>query len=378
MAEPSTIHSVSAKESAQQTPPAPWEISSVELERYIRTHLHLDGLIVAALDLKNPQPDEVMAVVGDVLPETVPTMLRQWPLSDQTFEMAVTSGVAQTEISHSACRGLWPNADAAASVLYVVLTNEFGAGSSWFIAACRRQGSFSANEINLLRQLLNQWAERFSAPSETNMLRLLVGHDLRTILIDSAGEQQLITDDIDRRELIQHIQIVENQRWVEPEHDRTHDLTLSINGTLQWVRLHHRNPLGVADGEQTYLELRQLAVGEMTAANEITDHRVARALALIHERYSQSLTLEEISAAVGISLFHFHRLFSQHVGVTPKQYLLQKQIQVARWLLRTRRTPIGRIAELTGFASHGHFTSTFSRMVGMNPSTYRDQASPSS
>src|SRR5690606_30298086 len=96
----------------------------------------------------------------------------------------------------------------------------------------------------------------------------------------------------------------------------------------------------------------------------VPDLRIARALGYIHDHFAESPSLNDVANAVHISPFHFHRLFSKVVGVTPKQYVLQKQIQVARWLLRSRNMPISRIAEETGFASHGHFTSTFRRFVG--------------
>ncbi len=370
------IQCASVEHFGQQSPPAPWELSSEEVGRFLRERLEIDCLVVGTLDLKSPQPDEVMVVAGEVPSEAVLGMLRQLPVSDHAFQIAISNGEAQTEIGHSAARGLFTEAGGAASgsVLYVILPQAFCSGCSWFLAACRRQGGFSVNEISTLRRLLNQWSARFSTPDEPNMVRLLVGHDDRTILIDPAGEQHLIDHAIDRTKLIHHIHTIECQRWAETTEDQTHDLTLAVNGAPWWVRLHHRNSLGVSGGDQCYIEMRHLAVGEMTAVELISDERVARSLALIHDQYCNSLTLDEISSSVGISLFHFHRLFSQHVGVTPKQYILQKQIQVARWMLRTRRTPVSRIAELTGFASHGHFTSTFSRIVGMNPSAYRDQA----
>ncbi len=370
------IQCASVEKSGQQNSPAPWEITSNEVGRFIRERLELDCLLVATLDLKSPKADEVMVVAGDVQRSAVAGMLRQLPISDATLQNAITNGEAQTKLIQSASRVLFADWESLAtgSALYIVLPQAYCSGCAWFLTACRRHGSFDADEINTLRRFLNQWAARFSTPNEPNMVRMLVGHDDRTILIDPAGEQYLIDHAIDHSQLIHHIHAVEKQRWSETTDDETHDLTLAINGAPWWIRLHHRNALGVREGDQCYIELRRLAAEEMTAVDLISDQRVAKSLALIHDHYCHSLTLEEISSSVGISLFHFHRLFSQHVGVTPKQYILQKQIQVARWMLRSRRMPVSQIAELTGFASHGHFTSTFSRIVGMSPSAYRGQA----
>ena len=45
---------------------------------------------------------------------------------------------------------------------------------------------------------------------------------------------------------------------------------------------------------------------------------------------------------------------------------------MAKWMLRALRIPIGSIAEMTGFSSHGHFTSTFHRLIGVSPTEYRE------
>ena len=100
--------------------------------------------------------------------------------------------------------------------------------------------------------------------------------------------------------------------------------------------------------------------------------RVAQAVAYIHENFNQSPTLTQVAQNVGVSPFHFHRLFMKHVGISPKQYLQRKQMQVAKWLLRSSRQSIGKVATQSGFASHGHFTSTFQRMAGMSPRRYRE------
>jgi AraC-like DNA-binding protein len=179
------------------------------------------------------------------------------------------------------------------------------------------------------------------------------------------------------QETMAQLRAIVEQRWPEIPARETHDVVMKIADRPWWVRF-HAHCLGVAESEGAdagawYLELRPLEENEMVPVGLIDDLRVAKALAYIHDNYCESLSLKKISETVGISLFHFHRLFSQHVGVTPKQYILAKQMQVARWMLRARNTPVSRIADNIGFASHGHFTSTFTRIVGMSPTEYRER-----
>jgi len=124
--------------------------------------------------------------------------------------------------------------------------------------------------------------------------------------------------------------------------------------------------------EHWYLEVRSLEPDELTTVGLVADPRIAQALAFIHEQFAQAPSLADISRHVHVSPFHFHRLFTRQVGISPKHYLQRKQLQVAKWLLRQGGVPIATIAVRTGFSSHGHFTSTFHRLVGVSPSEYRE------
>jgi AraC family transcriptional regulator, regulatory protein of adaptative response / methylated-DNA-[protein]-cysteine methyltransferase len=104
----------------------------------------------------------------------------------------------------------------------------------------------------------------------------------------------------------------------------------------------------------------------------VSDPRIAQAIAYIHENFDSSPSLTDIARHVHVSPFHFHRLFSKQVGASPKHYLQKKQLQMARWWLRRTNTAIANVAKQAGFSSHGHFTSTFHRVVGKSPSEYRE------
>src|SRR5690606_25740731 len=122
-----------------------------------------------------------------------------------------------------------------------------------------------------------------------------------------------------------------------------------------------------------YLELRPLEEGDIPPVGVVEDPRVAAAIAFLTDRFASAPTLTEVAEAVQTSPFHFHRLFVRHVGLSPKHYLLRMQLMMAKWMLRATRKAIGDIATATGFASHGHFTATFHRIVGVSPSTYREE-----
>jgi len=373
------------RQTQEHTPATPWDASVLDARSILCGRTQTDGVLVAAFNLDCPSADEVLQASGCRDPLT-PQILEQLGTNDRIFRQAVKSGVAQSPAAETVGRLVFNSEDGNSngtknethngSIIYAVSPGSFVSQCSWFLAAHRASGNYSDEEVRSLQRLLDRWASRFNSPGENDMIRILVGHDDRIILIDPAGEQQLIDNSIDFESLMSKLRVIAEQRWPNLTEAETHDMAIDINDDPWWIRFHCRNALRVGNGHQWYLEMRPLHKNEITTVGRIEDDRVARSVGFIHDHYSDSPSLEKIAAVAGVSVFHFHRLFSQNVGVTPKQYILQKQVQVARWMLRSQRTPVSQIAHLAGFASHGHFTSTFSRIVGQSPTTYRQLARP--
>lgn len=87
----------------------------------------------------------------------------------------------------------------------------------------------------------------------------------------------------------------------------------------------------------------------------------------IHEHLHRNITLVELSTIAQISPYHFLRLFKQHIGITPHQYILKCRIDKAMYLLKHSDLTISEIAVRTGFCDQSHFTRQFKRRVGVTP-----------
>ena len=127
------------------------------------------------------------------------------------------------------------------------------------------------------------------------------------------------------------------------------------------------------DEHYWYLELRRLELKELPTVGYLQDARIAQTIGFIDTHYYQAPSLQDMADVAGLSMFHFARCFTKLVGVSPKQYLLSRQLQVARWLLRTTVLSVSEVSTRAGFATHGHFSNTFSRVLGQTPSAYRDR-----
>jgi AraC family transcriptional regulator len=100
--------------------------------------------------------------------------------------------------------------------------------------------------------------------------------------------------------------------------------------------------------------------------------RAVRAAEMIEARYAEKLDLETLAQDAGLSAFHFLRLFSKVLGVSPHQYLLRTRLAAAaRILLDDPDRSITDVAYDVGFGDVSSFVRTFHRAAGVSPKNYR-------
>lgn len=98
--------------------------------------------------------------------------------------------------------------------------------------------------------------------------------------------------------------------------------------------------------------------------------RVARACRVIEAR-NTAPRLDELARQVGVSRYHFHRLFKRITGLTPHQYAIAHRNQKVRVELAGGANVTEAIYD-AGFSSSGHFYATAEQTLGMTPTHYRD------
>lgn len=98
---------------------------------------------------------------------------------------------------------------------------------------------------------------------------------------------------------------------------------------------------------------------------------VARARAIIAERYATPLTLHEIARAVNMSIFYFCKSFKRATGMTFTEYLARVRVERVKSLLLNPNTRISEAAYECGFQSLSQFNRTFRHVAGESPSAHR-------
>ena len=89
-------------------------------------------------------------------------------------------------------------------------------------------------------------------------------------------------------------------------------------------------------------------------------------------------TLEQMSALVQVSPFHFARQFKASTGLSPHQFLITRRVERAQQILSERRDlSLAEVAITVGFSDQSQFSFHFRRIVGITPGQFRASANRS-
>lgn len=96
---------------------------------------------------------------------------------------------------------------------------------------------------------------------------------------------------------------------------------------------------------------------------------LAPALELVHERYADSLTLEDMGRAAGLTPFQLIVAFRRRFGLTPHAYLTQWRLRAALRRLQAGQCVV-EAALACGFYDQSALNKHFKRTFGMTPLQY--------
>jgi AraC-like DNA-binding protein len=110
------------------------------------------------------------------------------------------------------------------------------------------------------------------------------------------------------------------------------------------------------------------------AAQHLRDlARLRRVRDRIDREYAQPLDVEALARGANMSAGHLSRQFRLAYGESPYGYLMTRRIERAMALLRRGDLSVTEVCFTVGCSSLGTFSTRFTELVGMPPSTYRRQ-----
>ncbi len=127
-----------------------------------------------------------------------------------------------------------------------------------------------------------------------------------------------------------------------------------------------RDPIGREMHYWLLAGRHRAAVQSLTHPDGVA-HRIARAVAVLRQGFDQSLRVEDLAAAAGMSASTFHLHFRSVTSVSPVQFQKQLRLIEARRLLLTEGMSANRAAYAVGYESVPQFTREYARMFGTSP-----------
>ena len=131
--------------------------------------------------------------------------------------------------------------------------------------------------------------------------------------------------------------------------------------------LHYRNR-AIEELAGRVQEIRSKSVGST---------HVARARDYIRKHYRETIRLEGMAEALGISPSYLSRLFRRETGVCLQDAIAETRVHRAAELLLYSQLSLSEIAIYVHFPNQSYFTKIFKKVMGTTPMTYRSQNSSS-
>lgn len=118
------------------------------------------------------------------------------------------------------------------------------------------------------------------------------------------------------------------------------------------------------------------AIAEMIRTNSEKKSKnplwVAKVKEVLHERFAEKLSLEDISKKIGIHPVYLSQQFPVYFQDSFGDYIRKIRIKEAIVLMSNKSLTLAQIAYDCGFSDQSHFTRCFKMIVGTTPATYRD------
>ncbi len=112
----------------------------------------------------------------------------------------------------------------------------------------------------------------------------------------------------------------------------------------------------------------------VSESNTTDYHRIERAIRYLDARAPAQPSLDDVARHVGLSPFHFQRLFTRWAGISPKRFSQLLALGYAKGLLRQSRNLLDATYD-AGLSSGGRLHDLFVTLEAVTPGEYRTSGS---
>ncbi len=100
--------------------------------------------------------------------------------------------------------------------------------------------------------------------------------------------------------------------------------------------------------------------------------KLSLALSYLHSHYTDAdFSIESLAKSASMSRRYFEKLFFAEKGTTPRDYIIELKMSLARELLLNEKLSVSDVAAELGYADVYHFSKIFKQKVGKAPGKYK-------
>ena len=100
--------------------------------------------------------------------------------------------------------------------------------------------------------------------------------------------------------------------------------------------------------------------------------RIEKAIGYIEKNVHRQPRLEEIAKEIGLSEYHFQRLFKRWAGISPKRFLQVLTVEYAKKVMKRKKNLLDTAWD-SGLSGGGRLHDLFVTVEGMTPGSYKNQ-----
>lgn len=137
------------------------------------------------------------------------------------------------------------------------------------------------------------------------------------------------------------------------------------------LRLYRQSLTGVLTTlslQESLLEIVAHTLGTPTIQETTGPRWLARVIDVIHARFTERVSLDELAREADVHPVHLSRVFKARMGSSITSYVHELRVEFAARLMAERRcASLAEVAQRTGFADQSHLCRVFKRITGSTP-----------
>jgi AraC family transcriptional regulator len=210
----------------------------------------------------------------------------------------------------------------------------------------------------------------FGCPTRGKSFELVAG----SVLVGSPGDEYMCTHHHVRGDRCLSFHFADSRRWESAALPPVPELM--VLGELAQAAADGDSDLGVDEVALRFAaKFVELAAGATPREQRVSPRdrrRAVDAAVFIDARCAEPLRLEDSATRAGLDPFHFLRVFTRVLGVTPHQYLVRSRLRRAARML-AQGSSVTDAAYDAGFGDISNFIRTFRRAAGVSPRRFGDR-----